>query len=183
MPRYTNVCGLSPKNCRRRTPYRQDPDDESLRRHPRRPSKRSSNDVLQQGLANHHQSFVAWMVIYGASIALSKCAILLLYVRVFTTCKKAFTITACLVGFVIVATGIANTFIAIFQCSPESFVWDKSIKGGVCINEVAWTRYMAIPNVVTGAVMLVMPMPIVWRLNVDVSAKIALTATFLHGIM
>ncbi len=126
---------------------------------------------------------MAWIIIYGASIALSKCAILLLYIRVFTTSKKTFTITAYLVGLVIVATGVANTTVAILRCSPLSFAWDKSIKGGACIDEIAWTRYMAIPNVVTGAIMLVMPLPLVWKLNVSVSAKIALTATFLHGIM
>jgi len=133
--------------------------------------------------ADQHQSFIAWMIVDGASIALSKCAILLLYIRVFTTCKKAFTITAYLVGLVIIATGMADIFIAILQCSPQSFAWDKSIRGGTCIDEIAWTRYMAIPNVVTGAVMLVMPLPVVWRLNISVSTKIALTATFLHGIM
>lgn len=51
------------------------------------------------------------------------------------------------------------------------------------MNVVAFSRYMAIPNVITGAVMLVMPLPVVWNLNIDVSAKIALTATFMHGIM
>jgi hypothetical protein len=126
---------------------------------------------------------MAWMIVYGASIALSKCAILLLYIRVFTTSKKSFTITAYLVGFLIVTTGVANTVVAFLRCSPLSFAWDKSIKGGTCIDEIAWTRYMAIPNVVTGAIMLVMPLPLVWKLNVSASAKIALTATFLHGTM
>lgn len=126
---------------------------------------------------------MAWMIIYGASIALSKCAILLLYIRVFTTSKKSFTITAYAVGFIIIATAIANTFISILQCSPQALAWDKSIQGGVCIDEIAWTRYMAIPNVLTGAIMLIMPLPLVWRLNVPLEAKIALTATFLHGIM
>lgn len=123
------------------------------------------------------------MIIYGASIAFSKCAILLLYIRVFTTCKKTFTITAYLVGFLIVATAMANIFIAISRFSPQSFAWDKSIKGGICIDDIAWTRYMAIPNVATGAVMLVMPLPTVWKLNVSMSVKFALTATFLHGVM
>jgi len=126
---------------------------------------------------------MAWMIVYGLSVMLAKCAILLLYIRVFTTCKRMFTATVYLIGFVVVAAGIANTFIAILQCSPQSFAWDKSNKGGICINVVAWARYMAIPNVITGAVMLVMPLPIVWRLNVNLSAKIALTATLLHGIV
>ncbi|CAD6590074.1 MAG: hypothetical protein ASARMPRED_004547 [Alectoria sarmentosa] len=129
------------------------------------------------------QIFMAWMVIYGFSIALSKCAILLLYIRVFTTRNRAFTVGAYLIGFVVVATGIVNAFVTVLQCSPVAYEWNKSIHGGECIDEVAFARSMAIPNVITGAIMLVMPIPMVWRLNLNVSAKIALTVTFLHGIM
>lgn len=126
---------------------------------------------------------MAWMIIYGLSIAFSKCAILLLYIRVFTTIKRTFTITSWLVGFLVIMTGLANIFGAVFQCSPVAYAWDKTIPRGSCMDIVAFSRYMAIPNVVTGAVMLIMPLPVVWNLNIDVSAKIALTATFLHGIM
>lgn len=126
---------------------------------------------------------MAWLILYALSIALSKCAILLLYIRVFTTSNKAFTVSVYLMGFVVIATGIASTFVAIFQCSPIAYEWDKSIQGGKCIDEVAFARYTAIPNVVTGAIMLIMPLPLSWRLNLTVSARIALTATFMHGIM
>ena len=129
------------------------------------------------------QWFMAWMIVYGLSVAFAKCAILLLYVRVFTTAKRTFTTTACLVGFSVFLISLANTFGALFQCSPLAFAWNKTIPGGTCIDMVAFSRYMAIPNVVTGAVMLIMPLPVVWNLKIDTSAKIALTATFLHGIM
>lgn len=126
---------------------------------------------------------MTWMIVYGLSIAFAKCAILLLYVRVFTTVKRTFTITAGIVGSAVVLNGLANTIGTIFQCSPPAFTWNEAIEGGHCMNVVAFSRYMAIPNVITGAVMLVMPLPVVWNLNIDVSAKIALTATFMHGIM
>ena len=129
------------------------------------------------------QSFVAWMILYGFSIAATKCAILLLYMRVFTSRMRLFTALSYAIGFVIVATCIANTIVAIFSCSPVAYAWDKSIQGGGCINELAFARFMSIPNVVTGAIMLVMPLPLVWQLNIPVAAKVALTATFLHGIM
>jgi len=123
------------------------------------------------------------MVVYGSAVALSKCAILLLYTRVFTTRKRGFTVAVYIVGAVVVATGLVNTFTAIFQCVPIAYKWNKSLSGGKCIDEVAFERYMSIPNVVTGAVMLVMPLPLVWELNITLRQKIALTLTFLHGIM
>lgn len=88
-----------------------------------------------------------------------------------------------MVGFIVIATGMANTFVTVSQCTPIAYEWNKSIHGGRCIDEVAFARYMSIPNVITGAVMLIMPIPLVWRLNLNVSGKIALTATFMHGIM
>ena len=126
---------------------------------------------------------MAWLILYGLCIAFAKCAILLLYVRVFTTSNKIFTASVYLIGFVVIATSVANTFVAIFECSPVAYEWNKSIQGGRCIDQVAFERYMTIPNVVTGAIMLVMPLPLSWRLNLTISARIALTATLLHGIM
>ena len=126
---------------------------------------------------------MAWLILDGLSIALSKCAILLLYVRVFTSSNRTFIASIYLIGFAVIATGIANTFVAIFQCSPVAYEWNKFNQGGSCIDVVAFVRYMTIPNVVTGAIMLIIPLPLSWKLNLTVSARIALTATFLHGIM
>ena len=126
---------------------------------------------------------MAWLIVYGLSIALSKCAILLLYLRVFTTSDKAFAASVYVIGFVVIATGVANTFVAIFQCTPVAYEWDKSVQDGRCIDVVAFARYMTLPNVVTGAIMLIMPLPLAWKLNLEISAKLALTATLLHGIM
>ena len=126
---------------------------------------------------------MAWMVLYGLAVAVSKLAILFLYTRVFTTRNPTFTSISFLIGFIVVGVCIANTFGTIFQCRPVSYVWDKSVPGGTCVDFVAFERYSAIPNVITGFIMLVMPIPLIWRLNVSNAAKVALTATFLHGAM
>ncbi|KAI4248204.1 MAG: hypothetical protein LQ352_005986 [Teloschistes flavicans] len=60
--------------------------------------------------------------------------------------------------------------------------WNPAVPGR-CINELAFARYTAILNVSTGFLMLLLPLPMVWRLNVTVQQKVALTATFLHGII
>ena len=122
------------------------------------------------------------MVLYGVSVALSKSAILLLYIRVFTTRMRAFTIASAIVGLVVVATGITVVLGSVFQCTPIAYNWDASV-GGKCIDKLAFARFTALPNVITGFAMLAMPMPMIWRLNVTIQQKIALTATFLHGIM
>ncbi|KAL8652631.1 MAG: hypothetical protein Q9210_002574 [Variospora velana] len=127
-------------------------------------------------------SFISWMSLYGASVALSKVAILLLYLRVFTTSMKKFVVATCVIGAVVVSIGIATVVGSIFNCTPMARNWDNNIPGR-CIDELKFARYTAIPNMVTGFAMLILPLPMVWRMNIDVQQKIALTATFLHGIM
>ncbi|KAL8934791.1 MAG: hypothetical protein Q9216_005732 [Gyalolechia sp. 2 TL-2023] len=111
-----------------------------------------------------------------------KGAILLLYLRVFTKSNRKFTTAACLIGFVVGATGITMIVGSIFPCTPIAHNWDMKMTGK-CINKLDFARYTAIPNVLTGLAMLVLPLPMVWRLNVTIQQKVALTATFLHGVM
>ena len=133
--------------------------------------------------ADPEQMFIAWTSLYGASVALSKIAILLLYVRVFTTrTSRRFAVAVWIIGLSVGATGIATISGSIFQCMPIAYNWDKSAPGR-CMDKLQFTRFMAIPNAVTGLTMLMLPLPMVWRLSVDISQKIALTATFLHGVM
>ncbi|KAL8933063.1 MAG: hypothetical protein Q9211_005985 [Gyalolechia sp. 1 TL-2023] len=126
--------------------------------------------------------YISWMALYGVSVALSKAAILLLYLRVFTKSDRKFTIEVCVIGFIVGATGITTTVGSIFSCTPIARNWDKNLMGK-CINKLDFARYTAIPNVITGLAMLVLPLPMVWRLNIMIQQKVALTATFLHGVM
>lgn len=122
------------------------------------------------------------MSLYGAAVALSKGAIILLYLRVFTKANRKFTMAVCVIGLVVAATGTTTIVGSIFQCMPIARNWDSNVTGK-CIDKLDFARYTAIPNVITGLAMLILPLPMVWQLNVTIQQKVALTATFLHGIM
>jgi hypothetical protein len=145
--------------------------------------------VTQTSLANSlnsrtiGQASLAFQVLYAFSIILSKGALLLLYLRVFTSQMKKFTLTLLIVAFIVLTTGTSYAFVAIFQCSPVSFAWDKGISSGKCVDFGMVAKWLSIPNVVDGLVMLTMPIPVVWALAIETQQKIALTATFFHGIM
>lgn len=40
---------------------------------------------------------------------------------------------------------------------------------------------MSVPNIVTDLIMLLLPMPVIWRLKLPTKQKIALTGVFLLG--
>jgi len=96
---------------------------------------------------------------------------------------KNFTLTLLVVALIVLTTGTSYAFVAIFQCSPVSYAWDKGISSGKCVDFGMVAKWLSVPNVIDGLVMLTMPIPVVWALAIETQQKIALTATFFHGIM
>ena len=78
-------------------------------------------------------------------------------------------------------TWFSETLSGIFQCTLVAYSWDKSIEGGYCVNQIALYKYWSLPNFITDAIMLGLPLPTVWRLNTPRVQKIGLTVTFLLG--
>ncbi|KAI1099058.1 hypothetical protein F4804DRAFT_323013, partial [Jackrogersella minutella] len=72
---------------------------------------------------------------------------------------------------------IAQEFVIIFSCIPVYSYWDKT-KGGKCLDGqlVGWMN--AIGNLVTDIIVLLLPIPVVWRLNLKRARKWAVIAIF-----
>jgi hypothetical protein len=115
------------------------------------------------------------------AIATSKLAILTIYLRIFVTPSVRLT-TYILIGLVI-ATWVGESVAGCLQCLPIQYQWDKGAMGGRCFNQLAYYRFLSLPNIATDTVMLVLPMPTVWRLHTTRSQKVGLTFIFLTGSM
>ncbi|KAL4737912.1 hypothetical protein BDV11DRAFT_190637 [Aspergillus similis] len=129
--------------------------------------------ALQKGLLANQ------ILDFPFTVTLAKLSILLFYLRVFQT--SSFKILTYTIGFLVLGHGIGVFFAAVFQCSPVQYTWDKEIPGGSCFNQQAFYRYVSPPNIFTDFVILVMPMPVVWRLQTRLTQKLALTGVFLLG--
>ncbi|CAG7968649.1 unnamed protein product [Penicillium nalgiovense] len=129
--------------------------------------------ILQKGL------YANQILDFPFTIAPAKISILLFYVRIFPIRK--FQIFAYIVGAVVLGHGIGVLLAAIFQCSPIAYTWDKTIVGGSCFNQEAFFRYVSPPNILTDILILVMPLPYVWKLHTHVGHKVALSGVFLLG--
>jgi len=119
--------------------------------------------------------------IYGLLMALEKSAILLLYLRLFHI-HRWFRVTTYVLLVVIWMWGISESLVAIFQCKPVTLQWNKKLDG-TCINQLEYYRYVRVPNVIHDLVMLVLPLPVVWKLRIAIRQKIALMSVFLFGSM
>ena len=119
---------------------------------------------------------------YLLAVALGKLTILAIYLRIFNSKPMLYT-TYIIIG-IVAASWFGSTIAGIFQSLPVGCQWDPTA-GANChsFDILAFFRYLSIPNIVTDVVMLVLPLPMVWRLKLPHTQKIGLTCVFLTGSM
>ncbi len=117
-------------------------------------------------------------IIYMAGSSLVKLSILLFYRRIFP--GHRFRQALWVVAFLVIGWGISMTFASIFQCIPVRKAWNPNIPGK-CINLHAYYFGQAIPNTITDGVILLLPLPPLWKLQVSRSQKLALIVIFSLG--
>lgn len=80
----------------------------------------------------------------------------------------------------VIAMYLASFVVGIFQCTPIPRMWDHTLPGH-CFNMPVLYNLGATYNIASDLVILVLPMPIVWRLQMPRSKKYAVTGIFLMG--
>lgn len=73
--------------------------------------------------------------------------------------------------------------IGILICKPIKYNWDKTIPGGHCGDLNGIFRWTSLPNLITDIAMLILPLPMIWKLHTGLSQKIGLSPTFVTGSM
>ena len=110
---------------------------------------------------------------------MTKFSVLLFYARIFPT--RNFTRVLYAVGFVTLVWWISSQMLAIFQCHPIHSFWTRFDDDSKCIDLKAFFIGQAVPNIITDLVLLVLPLPYIWRLQLPVSQKVMLTGCFTFG--
>lgn len=116
---------------------------------------------------------------YFFGVAIPKLAILALYLRLFTT--KPYRRAVYIVAAIVAVTGIVCSVMSLNLCHPFEYNWDRTIPNGKCVNEQAFYLWGSLPNIVTDVTILVLPMPIVWKLHASIRTKVSLLIAFLTG--
>jgi hypothetical protein len=129
-------------------------------------------------LTNENQLVISAETIYNVAIPLIKISILYLYGRIFP--QKWFNRTLVVLGAFIIAYSLAQVFGDIFQCVPISSLWGAT-EPTFCINLPALIISMGVVNTVTDIIMLSLPMPLLWTLQLSTMRKKLLTGLFLMG--
>jgi hypothetical protein len=121
---------------------------------------------------------MAYEIIYFVSLAATKMSILLFYTRLFPT--RGFKLAAKVVACIVAAWLIATILVSIFSCNPVRAFWTHEA-GSKCINSEHFYIANAVPNIITDAFILTLPLRMVWGLHTSKWERVALTFIFMLG--
>ena len=113
-------------------------------------------------------------------LGFAKCSILFLYRRIFR--GKAFSIITWAVIGLIIGWTISFFFVLLLQCIPVTLS-TLHPPGLECIDAVPVTWALSVSAVVTDFIVMVIPWPCVWRLQMPIRQKFAVIGVFLLGAL
>ncbi|PSR80805.1 hypothetical protein BD289DRAFT_340599, partial [Coniella lustricola] len=140
---------------------------------------RHAATLPHKDVVGFQKSFLAVQELYFLNAVLTKTALLMLYHRVFGVSRK-FSFALCVAEVLVVSYFLVCVVLSIVGCQPVSYFWDKTGQGK-CFNEVMFFRANGIANMLLDVMVLTLPLPMVWRLNLALRQKLAVTGIFLLG--
>lgn len=131
------------------------------------------------GMTIWSQTLLIMELLYLSILGMEKTSILLFYRRIFQIQRWFRWMVYGMIIYLWLWV-IAVFFAAIFQCHPVAYLWDTSLNGS-CFDRLAFYRWLSIPNLLHDVTLLVFPAPMVWRLQMPIKQKAALSGVFLVG--
>ncbi|KAL9597713.1 MAG: hypothetical protein Q9219_004970 [cf. Caloplaca sp. 3 TL-2023] len=154
------------------------------------------DDLVKRYDVGHHswdvhkelyESLLNWIqivtILYLMAIMFAKLSILYFYKRLFGVKQHFRWILYGTMGFVVAyCIGIALTII--FQCSPPSATWDLLARAQKsCLSLINIEIAIGGFNIPSDIFILLLPVPILWKLQMPLRKKLGLTAIMATGIL
>lgn len=117
---------------------------------------------------------------FGLSLAKLSC--LLFYARVFTvtTANRAWCTSLCTIAAFVIGWDVFCVLSATLQCIPVTKAWNERLLGH-CLDTYRWWLNGGIVNIIIDVSILVLPMPLLWKLKMDRSRILLLAFVFICG--
>lgn len=141
---------------------------------------RHADQVHPENIVMMAKWLVVAEVLYAWNLGWTKTSVLLMYYRIFRL--PYFKKMAWIVGAIVWAWVICITFLFIFICVPVQKLWYEDLPGR-CINQVGTWISNAASTLFTDLVILLMPIPQIWKLQLRTAEKIGLTLAFSLGFL
>lgn len=126
------------------------------------------------------QVLFASFVLYALSITIVKISILQLYRRVFTI--QPFRNLIYIVGGMCLIWFIVVIGVCLFQCRPIVAAWDRTVVGK-CMDLKVLYYGITISNMILDVIINLMPVKMIWKLQLPLKQRVLLLCIMLVGIM
>lgn len=121
------------------------------------------------------------LFLYNTAISLPKLSAILFYARVFTTHIDGwFRRSLWITGALLITWLICAMTSTIFECTPVSRAWFPNVPGH-CIHRLHWWTGISISSVIIDLIILILPLPVLWNLQLKPVRKRLVTAVFICG--
>jgi hypothetical protein len=97
--------------------------------------------------------------------------------------SRKFTIAAYINIAYTIAWGIATWIVNLNVCTPIAFFYDKTIVGGTCKDQSISGTISGALSLLGDIMILVLPIPMIWQLQINLRRKVALLGIFLLGTL
>ncbi|UDD57897.1 hypothetical protein AFCA_005372 [Aspergillus flavus] len=89
----------------------------------------------------------------------------------------------CIYGIATLITlpSLILVFLYLFGCQPVAKAWDSTITEGHCVDRLSIMLASSVLNVITDFLMIIAPIPLIWKLNMRVWQKLGVTLMFFLG--
>ncbi|KAL4919246.1 hypothetical protein BDW62DRAFT_47106 [Aspergillus aurantiobrunneus] len=139
-------------------------------------------EVNPEDLIYTMKMIIVLQSLYGIGLALVKTSLMVLYYRLFGT-KKSFRIAICLTGAIVWAWGFSIVLESFLLCQPVEFNYNPMRPGGgKCGNRNAAFVVAGVLNMVTDFMVMLLPVPYIWGLQLATGRKVGLVITFCLGL-
>lgn len=137
----------------------------------------------QDNITKAYKHFFAFVLAYKALISLAKISVCLFLLRIFRSAVFRWTAYT-MIG---INSAIAVTWMLTdsFHCIPVHLAWTQweGLEQGKCIDFTAATFANGIVNIMVDAVMVVMPIYEVSKLNLSLRKKVGVAVMFASGLV
>ena len=118
---------------------------------------------------------------YRTALTLIKTSIVIFYLRVFRVYRTWWRMALWFAFFMLWVWYIAFSAMALFRCRPISRAWKIPGPSGQCLRSQPITLASRITDVVMDVWILILPIPMLWGLQMRLLRKVGITAVFILG--
>ena len=124
---------------------------------------------------------IIWIgeIIYTTGLSFVKLSVVLFYFRVFGKIRF-YRYILWVVAMLPIVWGIIINCMTVFVCVPVQSYWEGT-PGRHCLNNATGFLMAAITNILIDIIILLLPLPVLWRLQLSPTRKLAVVGLFVCG--